>query len=60
MVLHGGIVSKALGAETEKPRTGGTSKSDHDLLSVNLGYPAAGYVPRDYLVPPLPLKHFFV
>jgi peptide/nickel transport system substrate-binding protein len=50
MVLHGGFISKAWGAETQKPRYGGILKVITTSLSVNLGYPAAGYVPGDYLV----------
>jgi peptide/nickel transport system substrate-binding protein len=48
MVLNGGIVSKAVGAENEKPLYGGTLKVISTSMVVNLGYPAAGYLPQDY------------
>jgi peptide/nickel transport system substrate-binding protein len=49
-VLHGGIIPKATGAESEKPRYGGILKVITSLGSVNLGYPAAGYLPSDYMM----------
>ena len=39
MVLHSGVVSKALGAETQKPRYWGNSKSDHDFAQRKFGVP---------------------
>ena len=50
MVLHSGIARKATCAEIEKPRYGGILKVITTSLTVNLGYPAAGYMPGDYLV----------
>ena len=48
IVLHGGIILQATGAESEKPQYGGTLKVISSSMTVNLGYPAAGYVPTDY------------
>ena len=43
VVMGGGIISKAKGAETEKPRYSGILKIISSNMAVNLGYPAAGY-----------------
>jgi peptide/nickel transport system substrate-binding protein len=48
VALNGGIISKARGAESEKPQYGGTLKIIGSNMAVNLGYPAAGYSPSDY------------
>jgi len=50
VVLSESFISKAMGAESEKPQYGGILKVISSNMVVNLGYPAAGYTPGDYFL----------